>query len=382
MSETVDQLLSITDAAGNTTISLDGTTGDVTVGGGGQMGNVVVRGSGDSERIRLDSGSSKITCNETDGTPVVEIGGGIAGTARICLDGSDNKIVIRDADSNILAQLGANANLVLGGGDDDGDVTLKDSEGNIRIHAGGGLGIIELKNENEVNRVELSSEGSIAVGGGSRHGELTVLGAVGTQRIRLDASNNNIVLKDEDANIVAQLGEDGNLVLGGGAYDGDIKVKNDQGTITVEISGNTGDILLFNADCAEEFDLSASTLDASPGTVLVLEDDGRLVPCLAAYDRRVAGIAAGAGEYKPGIVLDRRVTGFKRIAVALVGKTYCRVDAGYGPVAVGTPLTTSATPGHAQAAADPLRGFGATIGKALAPLASGCGLIPVLVSLR
>jgi hypothetical protein len=43
---------------------------------------------------------------------------------------------------------------------------------------------------------------------------------------------------------------------------------------------------------------------------------------------------------------------------------------------------TSPTPGHAMKARDPLKAFGAGLGKALRPLAEGQGLIPILVSLH
>ena len=48
----------------------------------------------------------------------------------------------------------------------------------------------------------------------------------------------------------------------------------------------------------------------------------------------------------------------------------------------GDLLTTSATPGHAMAAADVLKAFGIVIGKALCPLKEGQGLIPILISLQ
>lgn len=43
---------------------------------------------------------------------------------------------------------------------------------------------------------------------------------------------------------------------------------------------------------------------------------------------------------------------------------------------------TSAIPGHAMRAGDPLRALGAVIGKALKPLQSGRGLIPILIALQ
>jgi hypothetical protein len=49
---------------------------------------------------------------------------------------------------------------------------------------------------------------------------------------------------------------------------------------------------------------------------------------------------------------------------------------------VGDLLTTAPTPGHAMKADDPLKAFGAVIGKALRPLPDGQGLIPVLIALQ
>ena len=45
-------------------------------------------------------------------------------------------------------------------------------------------------------------------------------------------------------------------------------------------------------------------------------------------------------------------------------------------------LTSATTPGHAMKAGDVTRAFGAVIGKALQSLASGKGLIPILVTLQ
>jgi hypothetical protein len=70
------------------------------------------------------------------------------------------------------------------------------------------------------------------------------------------------------------------------------------------------------------------------------------------------------------------------VPIALVGKVYCKVDAERSPIAVGDLLTTSDTPGHAMKAENPLKAFGAVIGKALVPLNSGHGLIPILIALQ
>ncbi len=124
------------------------------------------------------------------------------------------------------------------------------------------------------------------------------------------------------------------------------------------------------------------TQQIEPGTVMVLDDEGCLAQSREAYDKRVAGIVSGAGDYKPGLVLDKQLEQDHRVAIALMGKVFCKVDAQHAPIAVGDLLTTSPTAGHAMKATDVLSAFGAIIGKALRPLASGKGLIPVLVALQ
>jgi hypothetical protein len=100
------------------------------------------------------------------------------------------------------------------------------------------------------------------------------------------------------------------------------------------------------------------------------------------YDKTVVGVISGGGDYKPGIVLDRQQGRDHRAPIALVGKAYCLVDAQYGAVKVGDLLTTSPTPGHAMKVINPDEASGATIGKALRPLAAGQGSIPILITLR
>jgi hypothetical protein len=152
-----------------------------------------------------------------------------------------------------------------------------------------------------------------------------------------------------------------------GFFEGDVEV--------------TGDIRLANADCAEDFDV-CGTEKVEPGTVMVLGNEGALLESQHAYDKRVAGVISGAGDFKPGIILDKQQSQCNRQPVALMGKVFCKVDAQFGAIEVGDLLTTSPTPGHAMKTSDPLKAFGAVIGKALRPLAAGQGLIPILIALQ
>ena len=90
----------------------------------------------------------------------------------------------------------------------------------------------------------------------------------------------------------------------------------------------------------------------------------------------------GAGDYRPGITLDKHSSRTNRVPIGLLGKVYCKVDAQYGSIEVGDLLTTSPTAGHAMKADDPLKAFGSVLGKALRPLAAGQGLVPILITLQ
>src|SRR6185437_6458486 len=93
------------------------------------------------------------------------------------------------------------------------------------------------------------------------------------------------------------------------------------------------------------------------------------------------GVVAGAGGLHPAVVLQR-VPSQPGSPIALVGKAFCKVDAAFGKIMAGDLLTTSATQGHAMRVSDRSRALGAIIGKALAVLDAGSGLIPILVSPR
>lgn len=231
--------------------------------------------------------------------------------------------------------------------------------------------------------------------------------------INFDGDTGDIIIRDDQGRITSHLqGRYANLSLGGSGVDGDIfcydangqpalsfhsnlctlnlHVGNKNGGIliygpsglpTITLAGQRGDIVLENADCAEDFDRSESE-ELEPGTVVVLNEEGKVTMSMESYDKRVAGVVSGAGNNKPGIVLDRKPSQAQRISVALMGKVYCKADAQYAPIEVGDLLTTSPTLGHAMKADDPVRAFGAVIGKAMRPVKRGKNMIPILVALQ
>jgi hypothetical protein len=165
-----------------------------------------------------------------------------------------------------------------------------------------------------------------------------------------------------------------------GQFDGDI---NANGNINV-----TGDVILVNefptgggGDCAEDFDVEDSE-NITPGTVLVIGARGKLTVSKEEYDSRIAGVVSGAGNLHPAILLNRVKSTQRRSAIALIGKTYCKVDATFAPIKPGDLLTTAPTPGHAMKVLDRSRAIGAILGKALDGLENGRGLISILVTHR
>lgn len=173
----------------------------------------------------------------------------------------------------------------------------------------------------------------------------------------------------------------GRLELTGGiSLGGDLDVKG-QAKIAGDLEVD-GDIQLPDKDIAERFTVADESV-CPPGTVMIIGEGGSLVPCERQYDRRVVGVVAGASTLRTAITLGADPAAKTAGAnIALIGTAYCRVDADIAPIEVGDLITTSATAGHGMKAADPARSFGAVIGKALAPLNAGLGLVPIVLALQ
>ena len=183
---------------------------------------------------------------------------------------------------------------------------------------------------------------------------------------------------------ISQFLPDGSFIPANLHCDGEVTAEGNltcNGQVTVKHKVVAFDIELEGMDCAEDFDVKgAETVE--PGTVMVIDSEGFLSPCDQAYDRRVSGVISGAGNIKPGIILGKRDSESIRLPLALVGRAFCKVDARTLPIGVGDLLTTSETRGHAMRVDDPARAFGSVIGKALRPLNTGLGMIPILIALQ
>jgi len=205
-------------------------------------------------------------------------------------------------------------------------------------------------------------------------GGFLVLGSTGSTNISMD--NNEIQARYNGSASTLYLNNGGGSVAIGGATS--IK-----GNVTVR-SASTNAVLIElgeGLDYAEGFNVSDKSAIA-PGMVLVIDPDhpGKLTLSTQAYDKRVAGIAAGANGLGSAV---RVGAGQFDLDVALAGRVYCQVDATEHGVEPGDLLTTSAVPGHAMKVTDPARAMGAVLGKAMEPLKQGeRGQILVLVTLQ
>ncbi len=277
-------------------------------------------------------------------------------------------------------------NIVSGGDGSDGDLILKSTNGQNRVNLDAGGSKIWLGGNGEPgdfiifpdsgdngtlsqSSIRLrGADGSITAGGSGANGKILLKADGGQNRIRLDS-------------------EGGNVWLGGNGKDGDLILFSSSGDnttlshATIHLNGDSGDIVLQNADCAEDFTIEEDPT-VEPGTVMVINDSGTLSKSKKEYDKCVAGIIAGAGSLKPGIILGRSASKENQWPIALMGRVYCKVDAEFGAIERGDLLTTSGNPGYAMKATDSVRAFGSVIGKALNSLKKGRDLVQVLVSLQ
>lgn len=302
---------------------------------------------------------------------ILRSGGGIG----IRLDGGKGGIGLRDlAGRQAVRLVGGEASLYIGAQDLPGIIGLRDLAGRVAATLNGRTASLRLGTKNK--------PGSIVVRDGDERDVFRLYGGAATLRIGAQDKYGRIAVHDRAGREVIRLhGRTAYVAVGAEDSPGTIVVRDGAGNDRIRLDGNTGDIRLQGADCAEEFDV-AELEKIDPGTVLVINEDGKLHPCENHYDKKVAGVVSGGNGSSPAIILDRRPTKNNRLSIALNGKTYCKVDAEYSPIEVGDLLTTSTTPGYAMKADDPLKAFGAVIGKALRPLRERKGLIPILVALQ
>ena len=401
-----NQLLRLRNASAQE-IGLLGPNADLVLGGNGSNGDVSLKDSTGQVRASLSASLHRLLLQAADGSTVANLGpngnltlGGGAnfdgdlylkdagGVTRLELDAQNQLLRIRNTKNEEVGRLGDNANLRLGGHGSDGDVVLSDANGTTRIELDADNQWLRIRNSRGSEVARLGDNANLTLGGNGSDGDVDLYDGNGQRRILLNADGQSLSLYDAAGNQIGSLGPDSNLRLGGHGSDGDVLLyasgANDifsTADATIHLDGNAGDITLRNADCAEEFEVMPMVC-AEPGTVMALGDDGRLRPSCRAHETGVVGVVSGAGGYQPGIVLDKQPGRANRSPIALVGKACVKVTDEAGPIRIGDLLTPSSTEGHAMRATDPLKAFGAVIGKAIAAHPSGRGLIPMVIALQ
>jgi hypothetical protein len=358
--------------------------------------------------LRGDLGLVRIGSNETDGYIAlydktggesIKIFGFAGGYIRlyesVTVSGGDRNIILQDTEGRNSVKLGGQDALISAGDNGKaGALYLGDTEGRSSISLYGNTGDIVLKDLDGKHSFSLHGKiggftglwiGANVAEGANKPGKIYLRDNEGNDSITLDGTNGLFIGADHETakggfiSIRDSRGYN-SIILDG--TNNSMVLNDTSGGNSIVMDGAEGEITLNNADCAEDFEISDPG-EAEPGTVMVIANQaGKLQQSTTPYDTKVVGVISGAGNHKPGLVLDRKNLQDKRKPLALVGKVYCKVDAQSSSIEIDDLLTTSCIPGHAMKATDPLKAFGAVIGKALFPLKGGLGIIPILIALQ
>jgi hypothetical protein len=369
---------------GKPMIRLNGAAAAVSIGAeGGMSGTLIVRDS-EGRDVLAALGSALVT---------------------VGAQGNGGRLHVRDDDGRVAIDLdGIEAALVVGGAEQNGRIEVRDDEGRIAINLDGTNTALSVGGAGENGSIEVrdhehravlsfeATDASLHVGAEGSDGDLFVYnhngrrildfdGGTGFLNLGTDGQGGDLLVRDsENRPTVTMDGESAKLSVGGTQSEtpGRVVIRDGTGADAIELDGASADIKLMGADLAEDFH---ATTPVAPGTVVVAAGAEQVEPARTALDRRVVGVVSGAGRFKTALRLGSR-PGQERVPVAIVGRVCCRVDARHGAIAAGDLLTTSPTEGCAMRVDDPGRAAGAVLGKALQPLRTGAGLIPVLLTLR
>ena len=218
----------------------------------------------------------------------------------------------------------------------------------------------------------------------------------GAKAMGLQTTFTTVEIQNSSGRVVAFMGSDatgdGGVAVGNNQGDpraimdvspqnvGRVYVFNNVGKPTFVIDGIAG-VGAASGDLAEMFPAKGAI---QPGSVVVIDAQQRGAMSLSSlpYDRRVAGVAAGANNYRSAITLRAMEGTEGKVPVTLTGTAYCLASNANGAIKAGDLLTTSSVPGHAMKVTDHEAARGAILGKALEDLKGDKGQILILASLQ
>lgn len=152
---------------------------------------------------------------------------------------------------------------------------------------------------------------------------------------------------------------------------------------------NNGDVYAdgtYSNPAADFAELLPAAVGLEPGDVLVIGPDGQLARSTKAYQPTVVGVYSTQPGFVGGAEAGKNfselnLSQIRKAPLAIMGVVPVKVSAENGAISPGELLVASAIPGHAmKAGRDP--SVGTVIGKALAGLDSGAGVIQMLVMLQ
>ena len=189
------------------------------------------------------------------------------------------------------------------------------------------------------------------------------------------AGNNAAIYANANGNgpgLVVMSNGTGNLMEAWKLFPSDKKFQvSNAGNVTADGS--------FTSPAADMAEMLPAVAGLEPGDVLVVGKDGQLTRCSTAYQPSVVGVYSTSPGFVGGGGDDANLTG--KVPLAVIGVVPVKASAENGAIQPGDLLVASATPGHAmKAGANPA--VGTVIGKALASLKSGTGVIQILVMLQ
>jgi hypothetical protein len=185
----------------------------------------------------------------------------------------------------------------------------------------------------------------------------------------------------------------GNVGLGAASpsekleVNGNVKLTANSGAHVIFPDGSQQSVawtgVLSGGDYAESVDVTGDRSGFEPGDVLVINPKahGQFKKASTPYSALIGGVYAT----KPGVTgrrQPRSKPSNEEVPMAMVGIVPTKVSTENGPIHDGDLLVSSSTPGYAMKGTDRDRMMGAVIGKALAPLEAGSGVIEVLISLQ
>jgi hypothetical protein len=170
--------------------------------------------------------------------------------------------------------------------------------------------------------------------------------------------------------------------------DGSVKLTSGSGASMTFQDGSVQTVAwngtLSGGDYEESVDVIGDRTKYEPGDVLVIDPaaPGKFLKSTNAYSTAVAGIYST----NPGVRGRRQNSDPSHmkdeVPMAMVGVVPTKVSSESGPIKPGDLLVTSSRPGYAMKGVDRSQVAGAIVGKAMGNLASGTGVIEVLVALQ